>query len=241
MKKKIIPIVIILIVAGSLSWKFLHKEKFLFAGTIEATEVDISPRISSIISAFNVKEGETVHVGQTLVELESQDLKLALNIAEREYKRAQNLIKSESIPRENFDRIEYKYKDTKMRLEWCTILSPINGTVLNTYHENGEYVNTGTKLLTLADMDEVWAIVYVPQKMLSKISLNMNVKGFVPEMGLRAFEGRITHINDEAEFTPKNVQTREERTRLVFGVKVTFPNKDKILKPGMTIEVHLPD
>ena len=239
-KKKIIPIVLVLGVAAFLSWKLLHKEEFLFAGTIEATEVDISPRLSSLIASLKVDEGQTVSKGQVLVELDSQDLKLAFDIAEREYKRAQNLIKSESIPRENYDRIEYKYKDTQMRLDWCTIVSPLNGTVLNKYHENGEYVNVGTKLLTLADLDEVWAIIYLPQNILSKISLEMKVKGIVPEMGTRTFEGRITHINDEAEFTPKNVQTREERTRLVFGVKVTFPNPDKVLKPGMTIEVRLP-
>jgi len=58
---------------------------------------------------------------------------------------------------------------------------------------------------------------------------------------MRKLTGRVTHINSEAEFTPKNVQTRQERTRLVFGVKISFDNKDGLLKPGMTIEMDLPD
>jgi HlyD family secretion protein len=68
----------------------------------------------------------------------------------------------------------------------------------------------------------------------------MPVNGYLPEAGDRAFPGRISVIYSEAEFTPKNVQTRSERTRLVFAVKVSFPNPDETLKPGMTVEVELP-
>jgi HlyD family secretion protein len=57
----------------------------------------------------------------------------------------------------------------------------------------------------------------------------------------KKFPGTIALIRDEAEFTPKNVQTRSERTRLVYGVKLVFPNPEGILKPGMTIEVKLPE
>ena len=64
---------------------------------------------------------------------------------------------------------------------------------------------------------------------------------FLPELGMKRFEGKSTHIRDEAEFTPKNVQTRDERARLVYAVKVSFPNTDRALKPGMTIEVRLPE
>jgi HlyD family secretion protein len=71
----------------------------------------------------------------------------------------------------------------------------------------------------------------------------MKLTGYLPELDNREFEGTIVKINDEAEFTPKNVQTRTERERLVFGVKVNFrdANAQEILKPGMTIEVALPD
>ena len=58
---------------------------------------------------------------------------------------------------------------------------------------------------------------------------------------MKPFDGQIISIRNEAEFTPKNVQTRDERTRLVYGVKVQFQNPTRILKPGMTIEVKLPE
>ena len=101
-------------------------------------------------------------------------------------------------------------------------------------------LDPGMKLLTLADLGEVWAVVYVPQPLLAKLSLDMEVEGVLPELPGKRFKGRVSHIHSEAEFTPKNVQTREERTRLVFGVKVRFPNPDRVLKPGMTVEVRLP-
>jgi HlyD family secretion protein len=93
----------------------------------------------------------------------------------------------------------------------------------------------------LADLREMWVTMYVPQPVLHKLSYSMKLTGLIPEAGNKEIEGVITHINDEAEFTPKNVQTRQERSRLVYGVKVTFQNKDNILKPGMTVEVKIPD
>lgn len=129
-----------------------------------------------------------------------------------------------------------------MRLGWCRITSPIDGTVLSRYHEPGELVNPGTKLLTLANIKDIWAFIYVPQPEVANLKPGMKLKGYLPELNNREFSGTILKINDEAEFTPKNVQTRFERTRLVYGVKVSFleSNTDEILKPGMTIEIALP-
>jgi HlyD family secretion protein len=77
--------------------------------------------------------------------------------------------------------------------------------------------------------------------MLARIRPGMAVEGVLPELQGRGFPGAVLKINDEAEFTPKNVQTRAERTRLVFGVKIGFDNPERVLKPGMPIEVTLPE
>jgi len=103
-------------------------------------------------------------------------------------------------------------------------------------------VNPGTKLLTLANTRDIWTFIYVPQPAVSRIHVGMKLKGRLPELNDREFDGTVVKINDEAEFTPKNVQTRSERERLVFGVKISFlgANENEVLKPGMTIEVALP-
>ena len=235
-----------LVIAGAaaiallLAWKLAKGREFLYAGTVEATEVDISSRLNSVIAAFDAQEGRRVRVGEPLVRLACEDVKLAADIAERDCKRAKELRGSGVMPQETYDRLQNKRDDAALRLDWCAIKAPMDAVVLATYHEANELVSPGTKLLTLADLREVWAIVYVPGPLLAKLSLGMPVLGLVPEMKGRVFPGRISHINDEAEFTPKNVQTREERTRLVFGVKVKFPNPDGALKPGMTVEARLP-
>lgn len=240
MKKKIILGLAVLVVAAAAGWKIYKNAHFYYAGTIEATEVDLSPQVTGRIGAVTVKEGDRVTKDQVVVELACEDIKLTAAQAERDFKRAENLRRSGSIPLESFEKLKYQRDEAALRADWCSIKSPLDGTVLDRYREPGELVNPAMKLLTLGDLSEVWAYVYVPQPMLAKLSLNMEIVGILPEIKGREFKGRIAHIRDEAEFTPKNVQTRSERTRLVYGVKVMFSNPDFVLKPGMTIEIKLP-
>ncbi len=237
-KKFLIPIPI-LIIAIILFNVFGRNRAFLYTGTIEATKIDISSRISSIISSFPAQEGRKVKKGDLLVQLACEDIKLNAELSKRDFERAERLFKIGSLSQENFDHLKSKRDDSNLKVDWCSITALKDATVLNTYREEGEYVNPGTNLLKLVNLSEVWTIIYVPQPLLVKISTGMKVSGFLPELNMRPFEGKITYISDAAEFTPKNVQTREERTRLVFGVKVTFPNPDELLKPGMSLEVKL--
>jgi HlyD family secretion protein len=237
-KKLLIPIPIIII--GILVYVFfIRKTDFLYTGTIEATKIDISSRISSVISSFPAEEGHKVKKGDLLVQMACEDLKLNFEIAKTDFDRADRLFKIGSLSQENFDHIKGKRDDSTLKLDWCSIVAPSDTSILTTYREEGEYVTPGTKLLTLINLSEVWTYIYIPQPLLAQISIGMKVIGFLPELKMRPFEGHISYISDAAEFTPKNVQTREERTRLVFGVKVTFLNPDELLKPGMSLEVKL--
>ena len=239
--KKIIAIVLILAGILIIFSKISVNKKFYYAGTIEATEIDIPSRLSSIISSFPAKEGSGVKKSETLVNLSCEDIKIDAENAGNEYKRALKLKNNASINQESFERFKFRNDNASLKLSWCKIKSPISGTVLDTYYEPGEMVMPGSKLLTLGDLSEVWTYVYVSQPMLAKLKLNMSVEAIIPEFPGKTIKGKISRINDEAEFTPKNVQTRRERVRLVYGIKITFNNKKNILKPGMTIEVNLQD
>ncbi|MFA5138448.1 MAG: efflux RND transporter periplasmic adaptor subunit [Elusimicrobiota bacterium] len=239
MKKRVVIAVVALLVAGGALWRLFSSREFLYAGTVEATEVDVSARVSSVIASFDAKEGAVVRAGESLVKLSCEDYRLAADIAQKDFKRAEELRRMGSMPQEGYDRALYKRDDAALRVEWCAVLSPLEGTVLSTYREAGELVNPGAKLLTLADLREVWAMVYVPQTLVHGLRPGMEVEALLPETGAM-LKGKVSHINDEAEFTPKNVQTRQERTRLVFGVKIVFPNPEGLLKPGMTVEARLP-
>ncbi len=214
---------------------------FRYSGTIEATETDLSARISGVIDSYGAREGDPVKKDSVITSINCDDLRLAAGIASEDFKRAEELYKGGSLSKENYDRLKYKRDDSALKLEWCSVKSPVNGRLLYSYREKGELVSPGVKLATVADLSEVWAYIYVPHDMLAKIKQGMEVNGYLPEAGDMKFPGRISVIYPEAEFTPKNVQTRKERTRLVFAVKVSFPNPEETLKPGMTIEVKLPE
>ncbi len=130
-------------------------------------------------------------------------------------------------------------QDNDLKLDWCQIKSPIDGMVMTKFREVGEIVSPGAPLLSLANPYDIWAYFYVPYDTLHKLRVGQPVIGLLPEAPDKTFPGRIIKISEEAEFTPKNVQTREERTRLVYGVKVKFDNPDLTLKSGMTIESNL--
>ena len=241
MKKKIIPLVILLVVGSVIVFKVRNGRDFRYSGTIEATETDLSARISGVITGYGAREGDAVKKDAEIAAIDCDDLRLAAGIASEDFKRADELYKGGSLSKENYDRLKYKRDDSALKVQWCSIKSPVAGRVLYTYREKGELVAPGTKLATVADLSEVWAYIYVPHDLLAKLKPGMELKGFLPEAGDKVFQGRVSVIYSEAEFTPKNVQTRKERTRLVFAVKVSFPNPDEALKPGMTIEVELPE
>jgi len=239
--KKIMLVIVILVVGGAIFMKVRSGEDFRYSGTVEATEIDLSARISGVIESYGAHEGEPVKKGQVVAALDCADLKLAAGIAGEDFERAEELYKGGSVSKENYDRLKYKRDDSALKVDWCSIKSPVTGRLLYSYREKGELVAPGAKLATVADLSEVWAYIYVPHDLLAVLKTGMEVKGFLPEAGDRELSGRISVIYSEAEFTPKNVQTRKERTRLVFAVKVSFPNPGETLKPGMTVEVKLPE
>lgn len=242
-KKVLIPAVAAIAISAVTATFFILEKPFRYAGTLEATKVDLSARLAAAIDRVRVQEGDRVNEGETLVSLSCEDYKIAARLAHENYNRNLNLSKIGSVSAETMDQMRNQRDDADVRLSWCTIDSPIAGKVLSRYHEPGEWVTPGTKILTLANIRDIWAYIYVPQPTVAKLSPGMKLKGYLPELGNREFDGTILKINDEAEFTPKNVQTQAERERLVFGVKVSFrdANAEEILKPGMTIEVALPN
>jgi HlyD family secretion protein len=114
-----------------------------------------------------------------------------------------------------------------------TISAPVPGIVTDKATEEGEFVGPGTALVTIASLSEVHLNIYIPETDLGKVRLGQEAEVTIDSYPDRAFTGRVIFISPEAEFTPKNVQTKEERVKLVFRVKIEIPNPDNILKPGM--------
>jgi multidrug efflux pump subunit AcrA (membrane-fusion protein) len=129
----------------------------------------------------------------------------------------------------------------KVQLKKLTLESPISGLVLERPVPVGEVAVPGAPLMTLADLDRVTLTVYVPEDQLGQVQLGQPVSVTVDAYPDRVFTGTVTFIASQAEFTPKNVQTKEERVNMVFAVKVKLPNPDHALKPGMPADAVLPE
>lgn len=244
MAKRVVTAVFIVLIIASGAWyasRFLFKPGvYRYAGTLEATRVDLSARVPTVVSSISVEEGAKVKAGEVLASLACEDIRIAHKLAQDNFVRSERLKKSGAVSLEAFDQVASRKQDADARLAWCDIQSPISGTLLARLHEPGEWVNPGTKILSLANLSDVWAYVYVAPEKIATLKLGMKVSVFLPELGDRTWSGVVRKINEEAEFTPKNVQTRSERSRLVFGVKIAIENKDETLKPGMTVEIALP-
>jgi len=120
----------------------------------------------------------------------------------------------------------------------CTVAAPMDGVVTTRIREDGEIVGPGTALVTLSRLDEVWLSVYVPEPALSRVKVGQAARVTVNGTD-RRFDGRVTFVSPEAEFTPRNVQTPDERAKLVYRIKVTLPNPEGVFKPGMPADAWL--
>jgi HlyD family secretion protein len=114
-----------------------------------------------------------------------------------------------------------------------TISAPVGGLVLERSIHEGELAAPGATVLTLGDLDEVTLTVYVPEDRLGQVLIGQQVEVRVDSFPERSFIGTAIAIASEAEFTPRNVQTQEERVNMVFAVDVRIPNPDHVLKPGI--------
>jgi HlyD family secretion protein len=121
------------------------------------------------------------------------------------------------------------------RASWqqTSIWSPANARVILRNAEPGELVTPGFPIVRLAILDRVWLRVYVPEPQVGLVKLGQRAEVAADAYPEKRYHGRVVEIAQEPEFTPKNVQTKEERVKLVFGVKVEIENREEELKPGM--------
>ncbi len=129
---------------------------------------------------------------------------------------------------------------TETRLENTRLISPLNGVVLSHNVEPGEYVSAGTPVATVADIAHMWVRAYVNQTDLGRVHLGQMVAVRNDAFPDKSYEGTVSFIAAEAEFTPKTVQTPKERVKLVFRIKVDVANPKDELKPGMPADVIIP-
>jgi HlyD family secretion protein len=172
----------------------------------------------------------------------------AYNAKTAQYKGAQETssLVREGPRKEDIQAAEYRVQQVRAvvntseeRLKDTTLYAPLSGIVIRKNVELGETLAAGTPALTIGDLESPWVKVYVKEDRLGQVKLGQKAEVKVDSFKNKTYEGTVTFISSEAEFTPKNVQTEEERVKLVFGVKVKVKNVNGELKPGMPADVRI--
>lgn len=136
--------------------------------------------------------------------------------------------------------LEKRVKQLDEQISRAKIANPIDGTVLSKYAEAGEITMAGKALYKIADMSEMTLRAYISGSQLSQVKINQMVKVMIDDGKdkYREMQGTVTWISDKAEFTPKTIQTKDERANLVYAIKIKVKN-DGFLKIGMFGEIKL--
>jgi len=128
---------------------------------------------------------------------------------------------------------------SRITLDNATLLAPTAGVITVRQAEIGEVVSPGTPVATLADMDHLWLRAYVPETDLGKIRWGQAATVRTDTYPSKTYKGRISFISPQAEFTPKSVQTFQERVTLVYRIKIDVENPNHELKPGMPADAEI--
>ncbi|MDR3763307.1 MAG: efflux RND transporter periplasmic adaptor subunit [Acidobacteriota bacterium] len=126
---------------------------------------------------------------------------------------------------------------SRVRLDYTTLSAPVSGVITVRQAELGEYVVPGTPVVTLADVDHLWVRAYVNETDLNRVRWGQQVLVRTDSLGGKQFQGTVSFVSPEAEFTPKTVQTNKERVTLVYRIKVDVANPAHELKPGMPADI----
>ncbi len=170
-----------------------------------------------------------------------QQARAALQQAEERYALVQEGPRKESIDqaRAKVSVAEESLRQANQQLAYTELVAPFAGVVLSKSAEPGEYLNPGTPVVTAGEMDRVWLRAYVNETDLGRIALGQTAEVTTDSYPDKTYEGRIGFIASEAEFTPKTVQTYEERVKLMYRIKIDLDNPNHELKLGMPADAHI--
>src|SRR5258708_5843496 len=196
------------------------------SGTLEMTEVYLSPTVAGKISTLGPQEGDRVTAGQRVGTLDRFEQ------AQRDYDRAKRLISAGGSTQQQAEHAQLALQDEQL-------LSPIDGVILQRVSEPGEVIGPGTPALVIGNPKDVWIKVYIPEGVIGRVQLGQSADLRVDAFPERVFTGKVTFISPKAEFTPKNIQTKEERVTQMFAVKITLDHPEGLLNPGMPADCHI--
>ena len=245
-----------------------NSDGLLASGTVEATEAQLGFQVAGRIEFIKVREGDAVKKDEVLARLDTRETEarlaqaraqvnaigLRLREAERDVARSQTLLTGGAIGQEAYDKTllafnvaqsEHAQAAASVRaieavLANMIIRASFDGVATVRHREPGEIVPGGAPVLTVMNPDDRWVRIYIPENRIGAVRLGHRAGISTDTWPDKRYAGDVTYIAPQAEFTPKNVQTTEERVKLVYAVKVRISDDPGFeLKPGMPADVRL--
>lgn len=259
MKKVIIFLVVIAILAIGffVGYRYYYKKDdnaLRLSGELEMKQVELAFKVSGTLSDVKLSEGETVKKDDLIAVLDDEVYATQLKLAEANEKTAKygldelkdNLKragqKNNNLVKKTESQVEAATLNKELaaqQLKYTKLSSPIDGKIISVYKEVGELVQAGYPVVTVGNPKELWLRAYLPENKFSSVKIGDNMTIKVDSFEDKTFKGKISFISDKPEFTPKQIQTSEERVKLVYMVKIQIQDSEGLLKPGIPADAYV--
>jgi len=245
----------------------IRKKVIKVSGNIEGNDVRISFRVTGQIEELLADEGTVLKEGQIVARLNKDELskvkaeaEASLRLGEFQYEldktdyvRAENLFQAGAISaqqrdsaktksdtdKSNVERLRASLELADTKLGWADLASPLNGYILVKSAMQGEVVQEGAPVFTAVDLNDIWVTAYINETDLGRVKLNQKAYIVTDSYKNKKYNGWISFISQQTEFTPKYIQTAEERVKYVYRIKVKADNSSLDLKPGMPADAYI--
>ena len=219
---RVLIVLLVGILIGGCSGKKDFKQ-MTFSGTMEMTEHVLGVKAAGRLVNIFVKEGDQVHKGQLLASFDRFEQN------KKDYARVGVLYKNGGITQQSLENAQLAMEDQE-------VISPLNGIVLVKSAEAGEIIPAGGGVVVVGDPTDQWVKIFVSEDLMHHLSINQTAR-IVLDGDNKPYKGHVTFIADKAEFSPRNVQTPEERVTQTFAVKITVDDADQNLHAGVAADV----
>ncbi|MFA5007943.1 MAG: efflux RND transporter periplasmic adaptor subunit [Candidatus Omnitrophota bacterium] len=245
----------------------IREKQIKVSGNIEGDDVRISFRVDGQIVELLTDEGKVIKKGDIVAKLNTDELskvkanaEAALKAAQYNYElskvdyvRAESLLKAGAISAQkrdtaktqfdadsaDVDQLKAQLELADTRLGFADLASPLDGFVLVKSSLAGEVIQPGTPVFTAIDLNNIWVTAYINENDIGRVKLNQKAYVTTDSYPNKKYPGWISFISSQAEFTPKFIQTTEERVKYVYRIKVRADNSSLDLKPGMPADAYI--
>lgn len=256
LRKRLIPVILVVVIAGGgyLWWRnnlspAATKVVLGGTGTIEAQQVMVSPQAASSILEAKADDGAMVKKGDvlflldpTVPALQVAQAQIGINAAQANYdnvrKDSGSSASEKAAAKAQLDQAKVAKRMAQVQLDYMTVLSPLDGVVTSLVGNPGENAVPGSALAVVSDLSNLTINIYVPEDQIGKVSVGQLGK-LTTDSSDKTYPAQVEFIASSPEFAPSSLETKDQRVKLVYQVRLKLTDADPALKPGMPADVEL--